>query len=265
MEITPTNMNIVAISDLHGLLPENVPDGDVLVIAGDLCPWEKSHAYWSQYKWMTTKLFPWLERIQSVEQIIFIGGNHDFVLDPEPRKYHEYTSNPAYRKILEAINNLSPHIHYLRDSGLTIDGVKFWGTPYVPEFFGWAFMEVDSDLHLRYDNIPEDTDVLISHGPPYGFGDVATDFGSIEHVGSYALSSALSKRPNIKLNFFGHIHGGWGVHHDNDHGISHHMWEDKIQASMMNVACRNDYYDLRPAEDWFAMGWVSTKETTDAS
>lgn len=259
-------MLIQATSDLHGYLPETIPDGDVLVIAGDITPWDKSHAYNKQYSWMLEKFFPWLESIKSVDHIIFIGGNHDFILDPVMHTMFynppdERNTNPRYRQIMEKINELPDHIHYLKDSGLTIDRVKFWGTPHVPVFGGWAFMERDSDLHIRFDNIPEDTDVLISHGPPYGFGDIAHDLiGSSEedirgnqgeHLGSYALSSALSKRPNIQYTFFGHIHGGYGLHSDSGHGETHYMWEHPINSLMVNVAMRNDFYDLRYEDEWF--------------
>lgn len=89
----------------------------------------------------------------------------------------------------------------LHDSSVTINGVKFYGTPYVPRFFDWAFMESDQALVARYAKIPKDTDVLLTHGP----AQFILDEVPRGHVGSKALLDRLLEI-NVKYHIFGHIH-----------------------------------------------------------
>jgi Icc-related predicted phosphoesterase len=105
-----------------------------------------------------------------------------------------------------------PDIHYLNDSGVEIEGLKFWGSPVSPRFFNWAFnRDRGEEIKRHWDMIPKDTDVLITHGPPYGFCDEAYQQGSnfTEKVGCRDLLDA-TLRIAPALHLFGHIHYSGG-------------------------------------------------------
>jgi Icc-related predicted phosphoesterase len=181
-------MRIVAIADTHGhhgLL--RVPGGDVLVHAGDMCQRGTMSELVESARWIRSLPHP---------VKIVVPGNHDwpFVLTPG-----------------EARAAFGPSVTVLEDSGVTIDGVKFWGSPWQPEFCGWAYnLPRGPRLAMRWAEIPDGTDVLITHGPPAGTGD-RTDRG--ERVGCADMRDRIEVlRP--KLHLFGHIHedgGAWDV------------------------------------------------------
>lgn len=176
-------MRIVAISDTHTF--ENhivIPDGDVLVHAGDATiagTVEEVSAFASWFK------------SQPHKYKIFVAGNHDWLFEKSP----------------ELARSFMRDIHYLQDSAVTIEGVKFYGTPWQPRFLDWAF-NVDRGEAIKYkwDQIPS-CDVLIVHGPPQGILDYATADG--DHLGCEELIKAV-RRIGPTVCIFGHIHGGYG-------------------------------------------------------
>lgn len=97
---------------------------------------------------------------------------------------------------------------YLEDEGVTLEGVRFWGSPVTPIFEDWAFMHGSATIGTYWDAIPEGTDVLIAHGPPYGVLDQVLPHG--EQVRCPRLRHALETRLHPKLHVFGHIHKGYG-------------------------------------------------------
>ena len=171
-------MRIVCISDTHGRHEElDLPDGDVLVHAGDFdCdPWDFAD---------------WLEGLPYRDKI-FIGGNHDHCYEPcVPLK----------------VDNT----WYLKDSSASIRGVKFYGSPWTswdewPDM--WAFGEFDEKLLPIFAEIPVDTDILVTHTPPYGLLDFCPE--NQKHFGSTALRLHIQHvRP--KVHVFGHIHAASG-------------------------------------------------------
>lgn len=193
-------MKIVCISDLHGNLIDNVPEADVLVISGDLCP-ATDHSISFQSNWLDIPFRSWLEK-QPVDKIIGIAGNHDFIFEQAP--------------------GLVPYNlkwSYLKDSGITYNNVKFYGHPWTPNFYDWAFMpRNNASLIPINDAIPDDTDVLITHGPPKGHLDTVEGVMTmgkdgnvvLEHLGCEHLKNRVDKIPNIKYHIFGHIHSSHG-------------------------------------------------------
>jgi len=180
-------MRLVITSDTHGrhdLIPD-LPAGDVLVHAGDF---------------MNSGLYPeeilsfnhWLSN-QPIQRRVVCGGNHNRLFQNMPELARQFLTN--------AIN--------LENTGVTIDGVSFWGSPYTPEFLNWAFMYPRGPAARQYwDQIPHDLDVLITHGPPFGILDQTERGGP--HLGCEELLKAVEeKRP--KVHIFGHIHGGAGA------------------------------------------------------
>lgn len=201
---------IVAISDSHGQHRKlKLPKGDILIHAGD----------WSSYgKWEDTVDFLYWFSSQDFKYKILIAGNHDWIpyLDPS-----------GFRKELRKTN-----IIYLEDESIDIKGIKFYGTPWTPEFNGWAFNSDINHLKYRANKIPEDIDVLISHGPPLGILDtIYYANGSFkENCGDVSLLYRI-KNINLKFHLFGHIHNEYGQVHN------------RI-SSFYNLSVLDDFYKL---------------------
>lgn len=117
----------------------------------------------------------------------------------------------------------------LIDSSFETRGIKFWGSPWQPPFRNWTFNLPEAGLAQKVAQIPADTDVLISHGPPYEYGDLVID-GLDGHLGSAALSRALNKR-HLPLVVCGHIHIGHGIYK-----------MDKSDTIVVNASCLDERY-----------------------
>jgi Icc-related predicted phosphoesterase len=196
-------VRVVATSDLHGHLPD-VPDCDVLLIGGDICPdlpVGKAERYSFgmvehcdfQARWLDNEFRAWLGLIVDRGiQVIAIWGNHDFIGE-HPGMVPELPWTLLQDELFE-----------------TAGGLTVYGTPWVPGLERWAFYGSPEALVARAEAIPEGIDVLLSHGPPYGTADfVAPQYGSC-HVGDRALASELTRiRPKVMV--VGHIHERKGV------------------------------------------------------
>ncbi|WP_416395823.1 metallophosphatase domain-containing protein [Allohahella sp. A8] len=181
-------MKIVCVSDTHSRHElVAVPDGDVLIHAGD-CTGRGSGED-------LVALDRWFSR-QPHRHKILIAGNHDRLFESEPARARELITAATY----------------LEDSGTVIDGLNFWGSPWTPTFFDWHFMrERGAPMAEVWECIPASTDVLITHGPPMGVLDeVPRGPNEVEHTGCADLMAAVLRvRP--KIHIFGHIHEGYGT------------------------------------------------------
>ncbi|KAI8583592.1 hypothetical protein K450DRAFT_221865 [Umbelopsis ramanniana AG] len=189
------NLRIVCMSDTHGTTKFNfqVPDGDILVHAGDITRISNLQEFSNFINWMSS--LP-----HSVK--IVIAGNHDTVLDPDFRYLEER------RKILDGFRQHD--IIYLQNTGYrlpeSLGGYLIYGSPYAPFHIGGAFMPYDlSDV---WKTVPFDTDILVTHTPPYGIQDT-TRRG--QNVGCEHLLKKI-KEIKPKVCIFGHIHEAYGVH-----------------------------------------------------
>ena len=179
-------VKVAAASDLHGILPQ-VPPCDLLLLGGDLCPgWDHSCGF--QADWLDTDFRKWLEKVPA-KKIVAVAGNHDFV----------------WEQIPEIVPQDLPWT-YLQDSGCEWEGLKIWGSPHQKKFGGWAFNLNECDLEEKWDLIPDDTDILILHGPPFGYGDLTID---LRREGSPSLTERI-KQVKPKLAIWGHIHEARG-------------------------------------------------------
>jgi Icc-related predicted phosphoesterase len=179
-------LKIVAISDTHGMLNRVIiPDGDVLIHAGDL---SGSGTLVDMVKELNL-----LKKLPHKHKIL-IAGNHDYLAE----------RNPGLMKTLCT----DAGITYLQDSAIEINGLKIYGSPWQPEFNNWAFNVPRGYLHKYWDLIPDDTNILITHGPPKGIRDYAPACGS---VGCEELLSRVTALKNLKLHVFGHIHHSHGT------------------------------------------------------
>lgn len=179
-------MRLVCISDTHSMHRQvTVPDGDILIHAGDCLGVGTLEELEDLDNWFSE---------QPHRHKILIAGNHDWCLQDEPAE-----AEPLIRNAI-----------YLRDSGTEIEGLKFWGSPWTPVFFDWAFnLARGPAIAERWAQIPGETDVLITHGPPAGILDqVITDTHS-QSVGCDDLTREL-ERLRLKMHVFGHIHESHG-------------------------------------------------------
>lgn len=174
-------MKIVCISDTHGYTPE-IPDGDVLVHSGD---------YTQRQSSTELDYFVYWFRDLPHKHKILVPGNHDRVFEDSP----EYVMSIVMDKF-----------HVLIDNEIVIEGIKFYGTPSQPVFYNWAFNHSERIREEKYSLIPEDTDVLITHTPPF----TVLDFVRSIHVGCPLLLERV-KKVKPKYHVFGHIHEGYGT------------------------------------------------------
>lgn len=189
-------MKIVCISDTHEnfFTPENMPEGDILIHAGDFT--------WKGAPRAVIQFSNWLANIKhKYKEIIVIAGNHDLLFE----------NRSSYARTL--LHNC----HYLEDNQININGLYIYGSPWQPRFYDWAF-NADRGAVIRkiWERIPENTNILITHGPPRGILDISGyDLGSHGHgesCGCDDLKDIINtKLKNLKLHVFGHIHHSYGI------------------------------------------------------
>lgn len=213
-------MKITLISDTHSkhhLLttykslrknnqPIDLPGGDLLIHAGDFMNGGYDFTEADEF-------FKWFDEIDNYDTKVLISGNHD--------RRMEYDS-----EFMEGHLTGYKTIEYLKDDWLGIyndgangdfpeDNVRIYGSPWQPEFYNWAFNlpRNGEEMKARWDAIPENTDILVTHGPPFGYLDIPG--GQSIRVGCEMLRHRVDEiRP--KIHVFGHIHGGYG-HYFNGH------------------------------------------------
>lgn len=183
-------MKVVMISDQHGHLPK-VEKCDLLLVGGDITP-TTNHYVDFQREWLDQHYRDWLESCPA-DKIVGVAGNHDFVFqNGKPPKDLPWT--------------------YLEDEGTEYGGLRIWGTPWQPYFYNWAFNSPQFDdgsfLKKKFDLIPDETDIILGHGPPRLFVDRAYPEGP--HLGCSQMLDAIN-RVQPRLMVCGHIHGGHGI------------------------------------------------------
>lgn len=182
-------MVIWHISDTHGMHNYlTVPKGiDMIIHSGDasnyMDPIINHNEMWDFKEWWNN-----LE----VKYKIYVAGNHDTSIE----------------KGIFSKNNLenNDNSFYLENDEVEIEGLKFYGSPYQPLFGNWSFQRADNKLFKMWENIPEDTDILITHGPPKGILDLAENRDhKLEYCGDkHLFNRVMQIKP--KYHLFGHIH-----------------------------------------------------------
>ncbi len=179
---------IVCLSDTHNRQGEfSVPNGDILVHAGDMTGRGTLPEI--------TAVNEWLGRLPHKHKII-IAGNHDFLFEEENLLARSLITNATY----------------LQDSLAEVEGLKVWGSPWQPWFYDWAFnLRRGAALREKWEMIPNDTDILVTHGPPMGTLDRTA---SGENAGCEELRNRIAGMgAPPKLHIFGHIHEARGIEH----------------------------------------------------
>lgn len=208
-------MKIVAISDTHNRhkhltskgLGDLLPEGDLLIHAGDLTG--------QGLKGEVESILKWFEEVapRYTNGVVFIAGNHDRSFDPKFNLESE-TEKPLW--LQEALNSLPSSVQYLENQSIMVGGLKVWGSPVTPWFHGdrWAFNKRRGfDIAEVWDQIPMDTDIIVTHGPSAGKLDYTT-YDKL-YVGCENLRYKI-KALKPKLHIFGHIHEGYGMDYDDD-------------------------------------------------
>lgn len=182
---------VCAISDCHGYLP-TLPKADILLMAGDMLPvWNHNLCY--QSYWLQTDFTKWLESLEIQEKYL-VAGNHCLILE--------------HGKHLIDFNKLP--CTYLEDSfSISKTGLKVYGSPWQNPFgYGWAFNLPELDMAEKWATMPRDVDIILSHGPPYGYGDISP-WPIPCLTGCQAFTDTI-KKVQPKLICYGHIHSGYG-------------------------------------------------------
>jgi Icc-related predicted phosphoesterase len=181
-------MKVVAISDLHGYLPE-IPECDLLLIAGDICP-VTNHKLFFQKFWLKTVFADWV-KAQPAKYVVACWGNHDWIGVEEPHPHA-----PC------CCSFLTDECAEIRHYGT----YRIYGMPWQKRFCDWAFNLDEPQLSMKYEAIPDGVDIIISHGPAYGYGDKTPR----ERTGSMAFLKRIDEiKP--KLVVTGHIHCDPGI------------------------------------------------------
>lgn len=178
-------MRFVAISDTHGKHQFELPEGDVILHAGDVSS--------RGLKAEVQRFLDWFAGLD-YRYKIFIAGNHDFFFEE------------AAQAEIEAM--IPEGLIYLNDSGVEIEGIKIWGSPIQPWFYDWAFnRQRGPDIQKHWALIPDDSDIVITHGPVFGILD-RTASGQV--VGCEDLLPVI-QRIAPKVHLCGHIHEAYGT------------------------------------------------------
>ena len=161
--------------------------------------------------------------------IYLTPGNHDYW---KPQKHFDFVIDAGHfhsQNKWGGVSCLIDSFAYLESKDKT-QKLKIWGTPWSRRYGDWNWMlDTEDALADKFALIPEDTDILICHSPPFGYGDNLREDG---RMGSEALTNVIQNRPNLKLVIFGHNHA--------DGGMKYHIGNTMLR----NVACHNDKYDF---------------------
>lgn len=203
---------ITVISDTHGKhekLNSFLDGGDILIHAGDISSMGHNHEI--------TNFCKWFDGIDNYDLKVFIAGNHD------------YGFEERWDEVSQIVNSYKT-ITYLQDDWVgfqknNLKEIRIWGSPWQPEFYSWAFNlpRNGNELEAKWNEIPTDTDILITHGPAWGYVD--TVIGRTDHLGCEKLIDRIEQiKPTIHI--CGHIHSGYGYQ---TNGNTHF-----INASVLN-------------------------------
>jgi Icc-related predicted phosphoesterase len=202
---------IICISDTHNKLGQiKIPHGDILLHAGD-----------GTMRGTDQEIFQLNQDLGNIDcdEKIIIAGNHDWGFQERAFTSRSFITNATY----------------LEDSFVNVKGLKIYGAPWQPWFYDWAFnLQRGQEIKQKWDLIPDDIDVLITHGPPFGIRDIVgpNQYNPLaKNVGCEELASALQRFKNLKLHVFGHIHPQYGLTEING-------------VKFVNAASLNDHYQV---------------------
>lgn len=203
----PNHLRFVCISDTHNHhnhLLKDCPAGDVLIHTGDFTGVGRKEEMESFEKFLDEAPFKYK---------VIIAGNHDICMDKE--FYNEWYKRFSHKEKVnsdEEIKKIESKCFYLKDKEINIEGIRIYGSPYQPYFFNWAFnLQRGPELSFEWNKIPINIDILLTHGPPIGRGDIT---GGSSHQGDVDLLEHIKYRVHPIIHIFGHFHEGHGISYD---------------------------------------------------
>jgi hypothetical protein len=206
-------LKCTAISDTHTNFPK-LKGGDILIHAGD-----------STYLGQPKEVYPFLDWLaeQDYTHKIFIAGNHDLGFEPIGEGidchldtgYFRFRNMTLQKGLQDEYKAYAKerNIIYLHSELVIVEGLRIYGSPYQPEFCGWAFNLPRSGEKAQelYSKIPEKLDILITHGPPKGVRDkVLTINQFVDNREGCQILRNHVRRLKPRYHIFGHIHEGYG-------------------------------------------------------
>ena len=204
-------MKIWHISDTHGLHGQlSIPDVDMLIFSGDAGTYKNCY----RNEQGVLDFIEWIESIDTIKHKIWIAGNHDTSIEAGLVKPKELCKSSIY----------------LQHEFIEVEGIKIFGSPYTPWFYDWAFNVTEDKLKDCWKDIPNQLDILITHGPSYGNLDVVSFDGYL--AGDKELLSKIDES-SIHYHLFGHIH----------ENIGKKMMTNDVTIAI-NSAIVNDEYKL---------------------
>lgn len=185
---------IVAISDVHGKWNKlNIPECDILISTGDYSFRGEKHMVEDFHKWLNK---------QDAGHIISVQGNHEVWVEKN------------FEQAKQIAETVCPGVHFIGDHGtITIDGIKIHGSAITPWFYDWAWNVRRGDaIANEWAKIPDDTNILLTHGPVYGILDEVPNqtINFDKHVGCEELYKRIMQLVNCKVHICGHIHHSHG-------------------------------------------------------
>jgi len=231
-------MRITLISDTHtkhdelSYDPKDLPGGDLLIHAGDIMNSGRNPADINQF-------CKWFDGLEQYDHKVFIAGNHDRMFEDVPEQAMQIVNSYKW-------------IDYLQDDWIIVgcglinetgekQTAKIYGSPWQPWFYDWAFNlpKGGPGLMAKWEAIPKDTDILITHGPPQDHLDMSGPPYNEPHLGCALLREKVDEQPP-KIHVFGHIHGGYGY--------KFHNGTHFFNASILNE--RYEYVNRPVTFDW---------------
>lgn len=203
-------MIITLISDTHTKhrqLNGDLPGGDLLIHAGDIM----NSGYTPND---ITDFCKWFDGLEQYDHRVFIAGNHDRMFENLPEKAMEIVNSYKWIDYLQddwlIVGDADPH-------DPNVNTAKIYGSPWQPEFYNWAFNlpRAGTKLQEKWNQIPTDTDILITHGPAQGYVDASGPPYNEPNLGCELLIEKI-KEIKPKIHVCGHIHGGYGYRFDGD-------------------------------------------------
>jgi len=223
-------LKIVIISDTHsGHNQLQLPPGDILIHCGDF---SKSRTKLNTKEY--TDFLAWFTSQQHRTKVLIAGNRDDFMHTEVCHKYRG-RSLEEIEKVQDLFTK-NKDIIYLLDSGYKHSehgvSLNIWGSPWTRLYGkeGKAFQVSTQELKQKWDLIPEDTNILITHGPPLGFCDQNL---AKHHSGCPELLKTVNKvKPQVHM--FGHIHEGYGIQDTADTLFINAASIDKVTKKLTN-------------------------------
>lgn len=183
-------MKIALISDVHAQWYNLIiPECDLLISAGDYSYRGELPVVKAFHKWLS---------MQPAKHVISLQGNHELWVEKN------------WGRARDTVRYIDSRIHFVWEKTITIEGKKIHCSSVTPEFNNWAYNRKHGDeIRTHWDRIPFDTEILVTHGPPYGILDMTSDF---RNVGCKDLEIKVQELHQLKLHVFGHIHDSSGEH-----------------------------------------------------